>query len=161
MIVMGIDPSLRSTGYAFLLHWKGRFTPVALGLIIPPRRFGKADSLRYIHDVVEDLAERHNPHGFGIEAGYVGLNSQTALLLGEVRGAVLAGISSDAVVEVEPTLAKLCVAGDGRATKSEVCRAVRNLLELEEMPTFDVADAAAVAVAAAPDLLSIARRKVV
>lgn len=160
MIVMGIDPSLRSTGYAILGHWKGRFTAIALGLIAPPRKFGKPDALRYIHDNVHELAHKHNVHGFGMEAGYVGMNYQTALLLGEVRGAVLAGISRDEVVEIEPALAKKCVTGLGDATKGAVQRAVRNLLELEELPPFDVADAASVAVAAVPDLLMMVRQVV-
>lgn len=157
---MGVDPSSIRTGYAVLEYWKGTFKKVELGEICPPRDPSKTNLLRFIHDKVRNIAERLPATGYAIEGGFVGRNAYTSLLLGEVRGAVMSAFPVGMVVEVDPSTAKLSVTGKGDAGKDEVQRAVRNLLGMDEIPTYDQADAAAVVVAAVPDLLRMARKVV-
>jgi crossover junction endodeoxyribonuclease RuvC len=104
---------------------------------------------------VVQLIDELKPDICVLEKAFFGANAASALKLGEVRGALIAacGSRSVTVVELAPTKVKKIVAGNGRATKEDVCRSLETLLEFNRgsMP-LDATDALALAFATGLEL---------
>jgi crossover junction endodeoxyribonuclease RuvC len=92
--------------------------------------------------------EAYRPHLMGVERPFFGKNVQSAMILGQARGAAIlaaaeAGLS---VQEFSPLEVKQAVVGYGRASKEQVQAMVKALLPLPAKVAVDAADALAVAV---------------
>lgn len=149
MIVLGIDTSLRSTGYGVLLSEGSRLKAMDMGTIKNAPKVSLSGCLRNIHSTVKELIKRHKPDVLAIESVIYGKNAGTMLVLGEARGAVLVA-AADAgvpVYEYEPRRMKMAVCGNGMAEKAQIQRMVKTLLSLPELPQNDAADALGLAIA--------------
>jgi crossover junction endodeoxyribonuclease RuvC len=94
------------------------------------------------------LIEEHRPDRIAIERIFSQSNLQSAVAIGAVRGVALliATDHSIEVVEATPSEMKRAIAGEGRATKAAVTKAITKLLTLSTAPTpDDAADALALA----------------
>ncbi|MGN0852709.1 MAG: crossover junction endodeoxyribonuclease RuvC [Kiritimatiellia bacterium] len=149
MIVLGIDTSLRSSGYGVLLVEGTRMRALEYGRIRNAPDLPLSACLRAIHCRVAELVARHSPDVMAIESVIYAKNAGTMLILGEARGAVITAAANAAlpVYEYEPRRAKMAVCGNGLAEKAQVQRMVKTLLHLDELPQNDAADALALAIA--------------
>ena len=148
MTILGIDTSLRSTGFGVLKVEGSRLLAVDYGNIRNAPRLPLTSCLKAIHSKVEELIAAHSPDVMAIESVIYGKNAGTMLVLGEARGAVLAA-AADAglpVYEYEPRRMKKAVCGNGLADKEQIQRMVKVLLNLPELPQNDAADALGLAV---------------
>ena len=144
--VLGLDPGSRCTGYGIIDCGAGGERHVASGRIavgggeLAPR-------LRQIFDAVVALVETHRPDEVAIERVFVHVNPDSALKLGQARGAALcAALARGAPAhEYAPRAIKMAVTGYGAAEKTQVAQMVTTLLALETRPAADAADALAVA----------------
>ena len=148
MIVLGIDTSLRSTGYGVLSVEGSRLRCVTCGNIPNRASLPLTACLKAIHAKVAALIAEHKPDVMAIESVIYGKNAGTMLVLGEARGAVLtaaadAGLS---VYEYEPRRMKKAICGNGLAEKEQIQRMVKTLLNLPELPQNDAADALGLAI---------------
>lgn len=106
-----------------------------------------ADRLRIIHARVTELIAEHSPQEIAVERVFLSKNADSALKLGQARGAALAAIPQAlGVHEYAPRAIKLAVVGVGGAEKTQVAHMVKQLLRLEARLTADAADALAVAI---------------
>ena len=149
MTILGIDTSLRSTGFGVLVTEGSRMSAVDYGNIRNAPKLPLTACLRAIHTKVEELIAAHSPDVMAIESVIYGKNAGTMLVLGEARGAVItaavdAGVP---VYEYEPRRMKMAVCGNGMAEKIQVQRMVKTLLALPELPQNDAADALGLAIA--------------
>ena len=148
MTILGIDTSLRSTGYGVLSVQGSRLAMVDCGNIRNAPKLPLTACLRAIHAKVGELIEAHRPDVMAIESVIYGKNAGTMLVLGEARGAVLTA-AADAglpVYEYEPRRMKKAVCGNGLAEKEQIQRMVKTLLALPELPQNDAADALGLAI---------------
>ena len=148
MTILGIDTSLRSTGYGVLDVQGSRLSMVDCGNIKNAPRLPLTACLGAIHAKVEELIAEYRPDVMAIESVIYGKNAGTMLVLGEARGAVLTA-AADAglpVYEYEPRRMKKAVCGNGLAEKEQVQRMVKTLLGLAELPQNDAADALGLAI---------------
>lgn len=148
MTVLGIDTSLRSTGYGVLEAAGSRMKMVECGNIRNAPALPLTACVKAIRDRVVALIEAHRPDVMAIEAVIYGKNAGTMLLLGEARGAVLtaAADASLPVYEYEPRRMKKAICGNGLAEKAQIQRMVKTLLSLQELPQNDAADALGLAI---------------
>jgi crossover junction endodeoxyribonuclease RuvC len=148
-VLLGIDPSLRGTGFG-VIQMAGR-TPQALefGVIRCAAAWSRTRCLAEIARTFRALLERHSPAACCVEGLFYAQNPQTALIMGEARGAALAVVAERGVpvFEIAPRRAKLAIAGYGAAQKSAVAKMVQRLLGLDAPPQADAADALALALA--------------
>ena len=88
-----------------------------------------------------------------VEGLFYAQNLQTALVMGEARGAALATIAEAglAIYELAPRKVKQAIVGYGAAQKLAVAKMVQRMLRLSEMPAPDAADALALALAHAQE----------
>ncbi len=149
MLILGIDPGSRVTGYGVVDSCHGRLRAAACGTITPPRGLAFLDRLPHIATALETIIERMRPEAVAAEDLFFARNSRVALKLGHVRGVALlpalrAGVP---VFEYPARLVKKTVAGYGGAEKEQVRRMVRLLLGLGSGPlSLDASDALAVAI---------------
>jgi crossover junction endodeoxyribonuclease RuvC len=107
-----------------------------------------ADRLGVLHAAIATLIEQHRPSIVAIEQVFIARNVQSALKLGQARGAVLAAVVANRlqVAEYAARRVKQAVTGTGAGDKSQVQHMVRVLLNLNAPPAADAADALAVAI---------------
>lgn len=149
MTILGIDTSLRSSGYGALSVEGSCFRALEFGRIGNAPKLPLSECLRAIHARVSELIARHSPDVLAIESVIYAKNASTMLVLGEARGAVIASAAAACVpvYEYEPRRVKMAVCGNGLAEKGQVQRMVKALLNLQELPQNDAADALAIAIA--------------
>ena len=148
MTVLGVDTSLRSTGYALVEAAGSSLKALAYGRIPNAATLPLTLCLKAIHSKVAELIAAYRPDVMAIEEVIYGKNAGTMLVLGEARGAVLtaAAAAGLAVYEYEPRRMKRAVCGNALAEKAQVQRMVRTLLHLDELPQNDAADALGLAI---------------
>jgi crossover junction endodeoxyribonuclease RuvC len=144
--VLGLDPGSRRTGFGVVESRGGQCLHIAHGCIVVPPAATLAARLRLIFERLSELVARHRPDEVAIERVFVNRNVDSALKLGQARGAALCAVPHGlAVFEYAPRAIKLALVGSGAAEKRQVAHMVRALLALEGRLAADAADALAVA----------------
>ena len=145
--VFGLDPSLRGTGFGFVRVVKPRVVLLACGTLRCPSSWTRSRCLGHIATSLRELVRLHKPDVCAVEGLFFAQNLQTALIMGEARGAALAVIAEALVpvYEIAPRKVKQAVVGHGGAQKIAVAKMVQRMLGLAETPEPDAADALALA----------------
>lgn len=150
MRVLGIDPSLRSTGYGLVEEdaTGGKIRPLAYGHIANKPTLRGSSCLLAIREQLGDILEEHKPDCVAVEGVIYVQSVKTAIMLGAARGAALLAAAHYGleIFEYAPKRVKQSVTGNGSAEKTQVAFMVRALLGLTETPQADAADALAVAI---------------
>lgn len=146
--VLGIDPSLRGSGFAVLDYSADGTARIleAATLKIPPK-ISMAECLGAIGNQVDDFLNQHSIDHVAVEQTIYVQNFQTAQILGAARGAAIgtAAMRGLPVFEYAPLRVKQAVVGMGRASKEQVARTIQNITGTNFKLRFDESDAAAVA----------------
>jgi crossover junction endodeoxyribonuclease RuvC len=148
MRILGIDPGTQVCGYAVIDTDGPDARAVDYG-VVKSRQRALAARLGDINRGLATVIDRHRPDVAVLEGAFFGKNVQSALKIGEGRGAALvaAAAAGIEVVEYAPAEVKKAVVGTGRAHKSQIQQMVRIILNLPELPEpEDAADALAIAI---------------
>jgi crossover junction endodeoxyribonuclease RuvC len=148
MIVLGIDPSVKSTGFGFIEYSDNNYSVLSYGCIKPSQSLSFHDKLNNIRYRIEDLIKKHSPNEVAIENPFYAQNIKTAITLGQVRGAALVAIASQKkpLYEYSPLEVKKAVTSYGQADKNQMITMIKALLAIEDdYLETDAADALAVA----------------
>ncbi|WP_187300532.1 crossover junction endodeoxyribonuclease RuvC [Mizugakiibacter sediminis] len=158
--ILGIDPGSQRTGVGIVdadAAGKARHVfHTALAVL-------DADSfplrLKRIYDGLCAIIEEHRPEEAAIERVFMARNPDSALKLGQARGAAICAVVSRAleVHEYAPMEIKQAVVGGGGADKAQVQHMVSVLLGLQGPLQADAADALAVAIAHAHTRATVGR----
>ena len=146
----GVDPGLAATGYAVIGACDRGGEACDWGSIKTSSKLALPQRLEIIYTGMAEIIKKWCPTLLVFEDVYV-LKAfpQAAIQLGEVRGIIsLAAQQNEiAVMKIRPTEIKRSLTGHGRATKEQVRRAVRRILQMEDEISPDHAsDAAALAI---------------
>ncbi|HXP63658.1 MAG TPA: crossover junction endodeoxyribonuclease RuvC [Dongiaceae bacterium] len=146
-LLLGLDPSLRGTGYGVIRLTKPYPQTLAQGTISCPGAWERSRCLVKIVQTLRELLPRHHPTVCVVEGLFYAQNLQTALIMGEARGAALAVVAEAGleIYELAPRKVKQAIVGYGAAQKLAVAKMVQRLLHLREAPAPDAADALALA----------------
>ena len=148
MIILGIDPGSRITGYGLISKVGNRLIHIDNGAIFTQSAQDFPQRLQQIFAGLSKVIEQYQPEAVAIENVFLAKNAQSALKLGQARGAaivaaVCVGLS---VFEYTALQVKQAVVGSGRAEKQQVQHMIKVLLNLPEVAQEDASDALAVAV---------------
>jgi len=146
-IILGLDPSLRGTGFGIIRLAKPHPQTLVHGTISCPAGWSRSRCLAKIAVTLRDMLKAHKPTVCIIEGLFFAQNLQTALIMGEARGAAIAAIAEAGleIYEVAPRKVKQAIVGYGAAQKIAVAKMVQRMLNLAELPSPDAADALALA----------------
>jgi crossover junction endodeoxyribonuclease RuvC len=146
-IILGIDPSLRGTGYGVIQRGKPHPVALAHGTIACPKDWKRSRCLARISQTLRDVLLEHQPDVCVVEGLFFAQNLKTAIIMGEARGAALAVVAESGVeiYEIATRKVKLAIVGYGAAQKLAVAKMVQRMLDLADLPAPDAADALALA----------------
>lgn len=144
--ILGLDPGSQRTGYAVIETNGGKIAYLVSGAI---KAGGEslAERLQEIFVGVDQLTNEFRPDEVAIERVFMHRNADSALKLGQARGAALSATFAvrPRVFEYAPREVKLAVVGTGAAQKDQVQLMVKRLLNIAGPLTEDAADALAIA----------------
>ena len=166
-LILGIDPGSRITGFGVVRDSGRGCEYIASGCI----RTGSGplpERLQAVYRGVTEIIRSHGPVTMGIEQVFMARNADSALKLGQARGAAIVAAVEEglSVAEYTATQVKQAIVGTGAADKQQVQLMVMHLLKLLQKPQIDASDALAIALCHAhhrqsliPHGLSAARRR--
>ena len=144
--ILGIDPGSRITGYGLLDIQPNKIIYIASGCV---RATGDVfpERLKQIFTGLSEVAAIYQPDLLAIEQIFMHKNADSALKLGQARGAAIcAGVASNLpVFEYPSRVVKKAIAGKGSADKVQVRHMVKYLLQITGNLQIDASDALAVA----------------
>jgi crossover junction endodeoxyribonuclease RuvC len=157
MKILGIDPSLRSTGFGLIEAAGNQCTAICHGQIKNPTKLLPSTCLVRIDDAIRQLIAKHHPEAVVVEGLVYVQNTRIAFTLGQVRGVVIAAAAANSipVYEYAPRKAKQAVTGLGGAGKQQVAHMVKAILSLPALPEEDAGDALALAICHAQSIRGI------
>lgn len=144
--ILGLDPGSLVTGYAVIDCVGSKSSYIASGSIrIVEDSF--PERLKTIYAAVSKLTHEWQPHEVAVERVFMHRNADSALKLGQARGAALCGSFCVAprVFEYSAREVKQAVVGTGAAQKEQVQLMVKSLLKISGDLAPDAADALAIA----------------
>lgn len=149
MLILGLDPSLSSTGWGVIRAEGARISHIANGQVKTDAGAPMAARLAALQSGIAAVIAAHRPDRGAAEEIFVNKNPQSTLKLAQARGAVLAacGAAGLTVNEHAARLVKKAVTGTGAAEKAQVAAMVKVLLPGVQIAGSDAADALAVAIA--------------
>ncbi|MFO7305083.1 MAG: crossover junction endodeoxyribonuclease RuvC [Gammaproteobacteria bacterium] len=144
--ILGLDPGSQRTGYA-VIDANGAGVAYVVSGAIRTNGESMAERLQQIFLGVDRLVSEFRPDEVAIERVFMHRNADSALKLGQARGAALSATFTvrPRVFEYAPREVKLAVVGTGAAQKEQVQLMVKRLLQISGPLTEDAADALAIA----------------
>jgi crossover junction endodeoxyribonuclease RuvC len=145
--ILGIDPGSINTGYG-IIESKGNHTKHVENGVIKIKGETLADKLKIINVEITAIIKKFQPDEIAIEKVFVHRNADSALKLGQARGAAITACTMHDIPLFEYSanqVKKACV-GKGHAAKEQVQHMIKILLCLEKIPLTDAADALAIAI---------------
>lgn len=155
MIILGIDPGLAATGYGVIksssptVQQSNKLEVLGYGCIKTKTETSYPQRLKLIYQGLKEVIEKFRPDVIAMEELFFFRNAKTVISVGQTQGMVfLAAADADLqVIKYTPLHLKLVLAGYGRAKKSQVQEALKELLRMDKVPKpTDASDALAAAV---------------
>jgi crossover junction endodeoxyribonuclease RuvC len=137
--VLAIDPGYDRCGVAVLEKILGKEVVVWSDCILTPRDGEFHERLAIVGMEVKRAMETYSPTHLAIESLFFNTNQKTALMVAEVRGAILflASMNNMKIFEYSPGQVKVATTGYGKATKDQVIDMVKRLVKLPTEPKYD------------------------
>ncbi len=148
MIILGIDPGTRTTGYGVVEKKERGILNIAYGEIQVKKGEYLSICLDKIYGQLSEIIMKYGPDVIVVEDIFYGKNVRSLIKLGQARGVIIlaASHSNTPIYEYTPLEVKKAVVGYGRAEKTQVQHMVRAILSLKETPPPDASDALAIAI---------------
>ncbi len=146
MRILGIDPGSRITGFGIIERSGSRTHYIESGCV----RVGDGEfmpRLKIIFDGIIEIVSTYRPAEVAIERVFMHRNPDSALKLGQARGAAICAVLQAGlpISEYTPAEIKQATVGKGNAAKAQIQHMVQALLQLPAAPQADAADALAIA----------------
>ncbi len=149
MLILGVDPGSRVTGYGVIESTGTTHEIIDYGVIRTHPRNPFSRRLLHVYNDLNRIINQYKPNVVALEDVFFAVNIRSLLTLGHIRGIVLvvAAQANIDIHEYSPLEVKKAVVGYGRADKRQVQKMVQLILNLAQMPEpNDAADALAVAI---------------
>lgn len=158
MIIFGIDPGTATTGYGVINilnnNSKKQIELIAYDCIVTSKDMEMPMRLNSIQKDIERLLGYYKPDCVSIEQLFFGINSRTAMTVGQARGVVLSAAAGYRIpiFEYQGLHVKATVTGSGKSDKKEIQKHVMRYLGKRKLAKpksgfiDDAADALAVAI---------------
>ena len=148
MIVLGVDPGSRVTGYGFVEKQMNRLTCLHAGVVASPAEVPFYERIHRIFRSMGELMGQYRPDEMAVEDVFFAKNVKSSLKIGHARGAVLIAAAERGIriYEYSPLEIKKAVVGYGQASKEQVRAMVQRILRLSGAPSLDASDALATAI---------------
>ena len=152
MIIIGIDPGIADTGYGVIQkNDDNTLKCLDYGSIKTKSNLELSKRLSILYKELDTIIKRYKPNLMAVEELFFCNNAKTAIIVGQARGVILLTINQNNIpfLEFTPLQVKQTVSTYGKATKAQVQKMIKLILNLKIIPKpDDAADALAVAICA-------------
>ncbi|MCA0445422.1 MAG: crossover junction endodeoxyribonuclease RuvC [Bacteroidetes bacterium] len=151
MIILGVDPGTRTTGYGIIRFEKNNYSVVDSGIIKLDEKKDISARLVTLYSRLTTLIDVWKPVCMGVETAFFNKNIASTMKLGNAKGVILLAAAQHdiQIVELSPREVKRHVTGNGNASKQQVEAMIFRLLNMEaRTQDFDMSDALAIALSA-------------
>ena len=151
MIILGIDPGSRITGFGVININNNKCSYVASGCILvheKRKNIEVSSKLKQIQDGINEVIKLYKPTEASIEQVFMFNNPNSALKLGQARGVAICSLENHGltIAEYSAKQVKKSIVGNGNASKIQVQHMIQSFLNLNNIPKPDAADALAIAI---------------
>ena len=148
MLLIGLDPGLRRTGWGVIEAEGNRLSHVANGSVTSDDKADLGVRLKQLFEGLGEVLARYRPASAAVEETFVNKNPTTTLKLGQARGVVLLApaVAGIPIAEYTPNMIKKALVGFGHADKDQVQFMVRRFMPGIVFESADAADALAIAI---------------
>ncbi|MCX7990808.1 MAG: crossover junction endodeoxyribonuclease RuvC [Proteobacteria bacterium] len=148
MIVLGIDPGLRKTGYGLIENYAGQPRFINSGIINLETYPDRHDRLYFLYESLNEIIEIYSPSAISLEMIFTGRNIKSAFMISEARAvSIISGKKSGLkIYEYSARAVKQGITGYGNASKEDVKRMVKMILNIKGNIKDDASDALALAI---------------
>ena len=150
-IILGIDPGIADTGYGIIKEDGSSLQCLIYGSIKTSAKDDLITRLDILNRELDKIIKKYKPHLASVEQLFFNKNVRTALVVGQARGVALLTLKQNnlPIIEFTPSQVKQAVSAYGQASKKQVQKMVKLILNLKELPyPDDAADALAIAICA-------------
>jgi len=148
VIIMGIDPGSRVTGYGIIQKKGEKLSWISNGEISPAQNLSFYEKIFSIFLEMKKLIQFYKPEELAIEDIFYYKNAKSSIKLGHIRGAIIVAsfLCKVPIFEYTPLQIKKAVTGYGNATKEQVKEMVKFILGIKKEIRTDSSDALATAI---------------
>jgi len=148
MRILGLDPSLTSTGWGVIEANGNRLQYVADGFIPTEAQMPIEERLDVIFRTLCEIIDLYKPQEAAIEKTFLNKNPESSLKLSMARGVVIlaTGYNKIPLFEFEPNKVKKALVGVGHADKKQIETMIKILLPGCQPKNNDSSDALAMAI---------------
>ena len=149
MYILGIDPGFGRVGYSVIEYKNNKYRAVEYGCITTPAGERLSFRLKKICEDLDEVISRYKIDRAAVETLYFNTNIKTGIQVAEARGVIIYTLEKNGIeiAEYTPLQVKQALVGYGRADKTQIKKAVKDILKLEKMPRLDdTTDAIAIAI---------------
>ncbi|HEX7674338.1 MAG TPA: crossover junction endodeoxyribonuclease RuvC [Bdellovibrio sp.] len=147
LIILGVDPGSRITGFGVVRVENGKIEHINHGVILLDADQGFPARMTELGSAFREVMEKYKPHQVVIEKIFLGKNADSAFKLGHARGVVMyeAGLGGATVAEYATRLVKKGITGNGGSSKEDVQAMLKAMLNIKAINRIDASDALAMA----------------
>lgn len=147
MIILGVDPGSRITGFGVVRVHNGKIEHINHGVIMMDADDSFPLRMKELGSAFREVMEKYKPQQVVIEKIFLGKNADSAFKLGHARGVIMyeAGLGGAEVQEYATRSVKKGVTGNGGASKEDVQAILKVMLSLKTISRIDASDALAMA----------------
>ncbi len=147
MKILGIDPGSRLTGYGIIETVPNGYRYVTSG-VLKIQADDLPRKLKHVFDGVLQVVNEYQPQQMAIEQVFMSKNADSALKLGQARGAAICAVQTHdiPVFEYAARQVKQAIVGKGSADKLQVQHMVKLLLNIQGNLQIDASDALGIAI---------------
>ena len=148
MLILGLDPGLRATGWGLIQSSGTKITHIANGVVRVPNDKELSSRLSDLFSSLSEVIDNYSPNYAAVEEVFLNKNPASSLKLGQARGVVLLSAARNGipVTEYSATKIKKSIVGSGHADKTQMRKMVTHLLPSSKIIGHDAVDALAVAI---------------
>ena len=139
MTVLAIDPGFGRLGLAILEKIRNQERLLYSTCVVTSSKLALPNRLVLITEATKLAFKNYPIDCVALEKLYFAKNKSTALKVAEVRGVILelAAQNNLPIFEYSPAEVKVAVTGYGAATKDQVAKMVKRLVNMEDRPRLD------------------------
>lgn len=147
LVILGVDPGSRITGFGVVRVLDGRIEHINHGVIMMDADDSFPRRMTDLGSAFREVMEKYRPQQVVIEKIFLGKNADSAFKLGHARGVIMyeAGLGGADVLEYATRSVKKGVTGNGGASKEDVQAVLKMMLRLQTISRIDASDALAMA----------------
>mgnify|MGYP001606784247 CR=1 FL=1 len=155
MLIIGIDPGTARLGYGLVevknqkSKIKSQLKFIDAGCLTTKVETPVGERLWFLQSEIGKILVKYKPDALAIEQLFFGINSRTAMAVGQARGVVLAVAAKNKIpiFEYQGLSVKFTLTGFGRSDKKQMQESVRKHLKMKQIiKPDDAADGLAIAI---------------